>query len=481
MPEERETSDRADELAQWSTRCRHNVTEWLYPGHVGQHAGRRSPRAANHKTNGLREVGLALVTAGLVVLLFVAYELIGTNLSEEHSQARLARDFNAAVASVPLPVPTSTTTTTSLAPAPLAPVPKSIATRLGWKATAPRPSAPVHHRIARHAPSAPTEALPVTPPGGALDHMVIPAIGVDRYVVQGVAEGDLQMGPGHYPGTPLPGQAGNVAIAGHRTTFGAPFFRLNEVHVGDLVYLTDTLGTTWVYNVVRQFVVAPSDVAVLDATRAPELTLTTCNPRFEATSRLIIRAVLLTHLGRGTRVPKPLPVEVTKDGSFPAVSGRSASRPSGPHTSHLASHGTTTVPATVLPPVPATTLRTSSTLPTSSTLLPSGTSSTATTTDGGDSPTVGGGGSRTTGPGPGQASVIASQTGGGTGSGTGGAGAGAVGWGVIALAAWAVTRIVAARRRRYDKVAVLFGGALACLVPLWFAFGNVVNLLPANI
>ena len=105
---------------------------------------RRLPKAANHKTNGLREVGLALVTAGLVVLLFVAYELVGTNLSEEHSQARLARDFNAAVASVPLPAAPSTTTTTTLAPAPLpAPVPKGIATRLGWEATAPRPSATV--------------------------------------------------------------------------------------------------------------------------------------------------------------------------------------------------------------------------------------------------------------------------------------------------------------------------------------------------
>jgi hypothetical protein len=56
-----------------------------------------------------------------------------------------------------------------------------------------------------------------------------------------------------------------------------------------------------------------------------------------------------------------------------------------------------------------------------------------------------------------------------------------VGWGVIALAAWVITRIVAARRRRYNKVAVLFGGALVCLVPLWFAFGSVVDLLPANI
>jgi sortase A len=293
--------------------------------------------------------------------------------------------------------------------------------------------------------------------------LVIPVIGVDRYVVQGVAEADLQMGPGHYPGTPLPGQAGNVAIAGHRTTFGAPFFRLNEVHSGDLVYLTDTLGTTWVYSVVRQFVVAPSDVAVLDATRAPELTLTTCNPRFEATSRLVVRAVLITHLARGTRVPKPLPVEATKDGRFPTVNGRSASLPSRPHTSDVTSHVATTSP-------------TSTTLPTS------GTSSTTTTSDGGGTPTVGGGGdSPTVGPSPGVASISASQTGSGSGSGTGGAGAGAVGWGVIALAAWVITRIVAARRRRYNKVAVLFGGALVCLVPLWFAFGSVVDLLPANI
>ena len=64
------------------------------------------------------------------------------------------------------------------------------------------------------------------------------------------------MGPGHYPGTPLPGQPGNVGIAGHRTTFGAPFFRFNEMSRGDLLLLTDTSGTTWVYGVVRQWVVA---------------------------------------------------------------------------------------------------------------------------------------------------------------------------------------------------------------------------------
>jgi sortase A len=479
VPEDRETSDRPDERAQRATRSGHNVPQWLYPGHVGQHMRRRLPKAVNHKTNGLREIGLALVTAGLVVLLFVAYELVGTNLSEEHSQARLARDFNAAVASVPLSTTPSTTTATTLAPVPSGLVPKGIAKRLGWEPTSPRP------RPTAHDPRSPTEELPVTPPGGALEHLVIPVIGVDRYVVQGVAEADLQMGPGHYPGTPLPGQAGNVAIAGHRTTFGAPFFRLNEVHSGDLVYLTDTLGTTWVYRVVSQFVVAPSDVAVLDPTPTPELTLTTCNPRFEATSRLVVRAVLLTHLARGTRVPKPLPVEATKDGRFPRVIGRSRSLSRTSHTSdvtshshvtshlHATSHATTTAPGSGPPPAPATTRPTSSTLPTSGT-------SSAKTTSVGASPTAGGGGdSPTVGPSPGAASLSGSRT--GSGSGTGGAAAGALGWGAIALAAWVITRIVAARRRRYNKVAVLFAGALVCLVPLWFAFGSVVDLLPANI
>jgi sortase A len=439
------------------------VREWLYPGHVGQHLRQGPPTGANHEVNGLREVGLALVTLGLVVLLFVAYELVGTNLAEEHSQARLARDFDAAVASVARPADPSTTTTTTLAPG-LARTAKGVAKRLDPKAPARRSSGTSRHIAAL------TEALPVTPPGGALDHLEIPVIGVDRYVVEGVAEGDLQEGPGHYPGTPLPGQAGNVAIAGHRTTFGAPFFRLNEVHSGDLVYLTDALGTTWVYSVVSQFVVAPSDVAVLDATRVHELTLTTCNPRFEATSRLVVRAVLLTHLVRGTRVPKPLPVSVAKDGRFPAVGGRSEALPTTPHR--------------VVPAGPATTLPTLTTLPASA-------SSSATTSDGGDSPTVGGGGGSPTvggggglptiGHSPAAALLSASAGSTGSGSGTGGAGAGAVGWGVIALAAWAMTRIAAARRRRYSKVGVLLGGALVCMVPLWFSFGDVVNLLPANI
>ncbi len=147
--------------------------------------------------------------------------------------------------------------------------------------------------------------LPVPPPGGALDHLVIPAIRLSRYVAQGVAETDLQLGPGHYPGTPLPGQAGNVGIAGHRTTFGAPFFRLNEISRGDRILLTDTSGITWVYGVVHQWVVPPTDTGVLDPTHVAMLALTTCNPRFEATSRLIVRAALLERIPAGAKAPLP--------------------------------------------------------------------------------------------------------------------------------------------------------------------------------
>ncbi len=198
----------------------------------------------------------------------------------------------------------------------------------------PGTSTPQTKQVQPVAPATTTLAgisLPIPPPGGALDHLVIPAIGLSRYVVQGVDESDLQMGPGHYPGTPLPGQRqlGNVGIAGHRTTFGAPFFRLNEVAHGDLILLTDTSGTTWVYRVVRQWVVDPSDTAVLDQTHTAMLTLTTCNPRFEATSRLVVRAALLRRVPPGPKAA-PAPANETSDRTRATVAGNDPSRANHP-------------------------------------------------------------------------------------------------------------------------------------------------------
>jgi sortase A len=121
----------------------------------------------------------------------------------------------------------------------------------------------------------------------------MPRIGVDKIVVAGVDKNDLKKGPGHYPETPLPGQLGNSAIAGHRTTFGQPFFDVDKLDTGDEIILT-TLTGRYVYRVTGQQIVSPSDyqvIATTDPTRAT-LTLTSCHPKYTARERIIIFAEL---------------------------------------------------------------------------------------------------------------------------------------------------------------------------------------------
>ena len=112
------------------------------------------------------------------------------------------------------------------------------------------------------------------------------------YVVSGVTLDDLRAGPGHYPDTAAPGEEGNVGIAGHRTTYGAPFWSLEELTAGDTIHVVDRSGEEWVYEYVEQRVVAPQDTWVVDDedpldSGAPTITLTTCHPRFSAAQRLI--------------------------------------------------------------------------------------------------------------------------------------------------------------------------------------------------
>jgi sortase A len=118
----------------------------------------------------------------------------------------------------------------------------------------------------------------------------IPRIGLDMAFVQGANWWTLQRGPGHYRQTPLPGQGGNVAIAGHRTTFLHPFWSLNRLRPGDLIELQTAAGS-FTYRVVWQKVVPPGSWWVAAPTARPSLTLTTCTPRFSAADRLVVRAV----------------------------------------------------------------------------------------------------------------------------------------------------------------------------------------------
>ncbi len=190
----------------------------------------------------LRGTGWTLITVGVLLLLFVAYELFGTNLITDRYQRTLKADLS------------------------------------------------VQFDRVRSAGGRPPK--PKAIPGEALGIIRIPKIGLSAAFVEGVSTDDLKKGPGHYPATPLPGEEGNFALAGHRTTYGKPFWSLDKLRAGDEIFIRTTEGQ-FVYRVLWQRVVHPSQSEVLDPTRRPVVTLTTCSPRFSAAERLIIRAEMV--------------------------------------------------------------------------------------------------------------------------------------------------------------------------------------------
>lgn len=180
--------------------------------------------------------------------------------------------------------------------------------------------------------------------GGANDgepftRLVIPSIGLETMVVEGTSWKALRAGAGHYPNTPLPGEEGNVAIAGHRTTYGKPFNRLDQVEVGSEVKLETPLGVH-TYQVVGPpgnagrpcpngacWITHPRDWAVARPDMDGSLlTLTTCHPKGSAAQRLILRARLVGSVPHGdtaAREPlaQPLAGAVSESAGVPPLSG----------------------------------------------------------------------------------------------------------------------------------------------------------------
>jgi sortase A len=142
-------------------------------------------------------------------------------------------------------------------------------------------------------------------PGDALGRILMPTIGVKFVFVAGASSKSLRKGPGHYDSTVLPGQSGTVAIAGHRTTFLAPFRRLNRLREGEPVVLTMPYGR-FRYTVESSVVVSPSHAAVLRPVDR-RLVLTTCTPPFSAAKRLIVTARLDSQMPLGAAVGDPFP------------------------------------------------------------------------------------------------------------------------------------------------------------------------------
>ena len=181
----------------------------------------------------LDAVGRTMIVAGLLLLSFVAYQLWGTGIAEDRAQDDMATQF-----------------------------------------VKPQPVQPQF--------------------GGLVGRISIPSIGVSKYVVAGVRLKDLERGPGLFPGSPLPGQKGNVAIAGHRTTFGAPFSRIDQIQDSDKIILESRDGT-FTYRVNGEpKIVSATDVAVAKTTN-PDVaivTLVSCYPKWTSTKRIIVVATL---------------------------------------------------------------------------------------------------------------------------------------------------------------------------------------------
>jgi sortase A len=128
--------------------------------------------------------------------------------------------------------------------------------------------------------------------GDPLGRIRIRKIGVSFVVVAGTDTASLRLGPGHYPGTPLPGARGTVAIAGHRTTYLAPFRKLNKLSHGDRIEMRMPYGT-FTYAVERTRIVAPTALWVTRRTSYDRLILSACNPLYSAAQRIVVFARLV--------------------------------------------------------------------------------------------------------------------------------------------------------------------------------------------
>jgi sortase A len=126
-------------------------------------------------------------------------------------------------------------------------------------------------------------------PGDPVGRLRVPAIGLSTVVVEGTGGAELRAGPGHYPGTALPGGRGTVAIAGHRTTYGAPFRRIDDLDRGDRIELAMPYGR-FTYRVERTRVVPASAVDVVDRVAYDRLVLTACHPLYSADQRIVVFA-----------------------------------------------------------------------------------------------------------------------------------------------------------------------------------------------
>ena len=244
-----------------------------------------APPRSGAGVRALRILGWTFIVAGVVVLLYLVYSLFFTNLETNAVQAELREEWDALLAEAPAAGADAEPSSEQRDDAEDADLAE------GADLVPDSGEIPV-----REAPElgAAIAMLEFNRPGSderpVLDDPIL--------VVEGVTREALTRGPGHYPGTALPGERGNFAVAGHRTTYGAPFFNLDQLESGDEIHATGRDGVRHVYRVLEEQIVAPTEGWVLAQDPLdrdqPMLTLTTCHPRFSARQRLIVFAELVS-------------------------------------------------------------------------------------------------------------------------------------------------------------------------------------------
>lgn len=143
------------------------------------------------------------------------------------------------------------------------------------------------------------ESQPVAPPSGGTEssavigRISIPKVGLDSALQEGIRLTTLNRGPGHWPGSAMPGQIGNVVVAGHRTSHGAEFRHLDALVPGDQVIFTTDAGT-FTYVVTGTQIVTPDSLWITDSTDTPTATLFACHPLGSTSKRIVVSLALAT-------------------------------------------------------------------------------------------------------------------------------------------------------------------------------------------
>jgi sortase A len=241
-------------------------------------------------------VGRMMIRAGVLLLLFVVFQLWGTGLQTARAQNDLERQFEDRLAEVQQAEET----------------------------------APVNGSAPTEPQTAPADLQPPEP-GQPVGRITVPDIGSDFFIVEGVDLKWLEQGPGHFPETPLPGQPGNSAIAGHRVTYQAPFHRIDELRPGAPI-VVETLQGTFHYEVLPQpvaggdpkghYIINPMQREILDDKGDNRITLMACHPKYSAAQRIVVEARLTTPPAPETPRPPPPPEPI----SDPLLGGDSTAR-----------------------------------------------------------------------------------------------------------------------------------------------------------